>query len=167
MLMMLLFLCVYFQAAAIQSAAACRALRRSCCPRAGAWWETPRGTPAATRAMRTWRMVMIALHSLDHHHYPSPPPPGVRPSLGLAVVPRRLLRPFFPFCGPNLCSISRHASPTPHPCLSSGLVPPPPKKENSNLIPPLVWVLQRITPIHFFNFCCPVTPLLFTALSIL
>lgn len=146
MLMMLLFFCVDFQAAVIQSAAACRAPRRSCCPRAGAWWETPRETPAATRAMRTWRMVMIALHSLDHH-YPRPPPP----SLGLAVVPQRLLRPFFPFCGP----------PTPPllhllPCFSntspmSLLWTSAPPSQNSHLIPPLVWVLQRITPYTFLT----------------
>lgn len=62
---------LYFQAAVIQSAAACRAPRRSCCLRAKAWWETPHATPGATRAMRTWKMVMIASLSLVQH-YPTP-----------------------------------------------------------------------------------------------
>lgn len=56
----------FFQAAVIRSAAACRAPRRSCCRKVGAWWETPRETPAATRATRTWRTVMMAFLSPDH-----------------------------------------------------------------------------------------------------
>lgn len=83
---------LYFQAAVIQSAAACRAPRRSCCLKVGAWWETPRETLGATRAMRTWRMVMMALLSLDHQDprlRPSPPSP-------------------FSCVGLRLCSISCH-----------------------------------------------------------
>lgn len=49
------------QEAATRSAAASRwALRRSCCWTGAAWPETPPGTPAATRAPRTWRTVMTA-----------------------------------------------------------------------------------------------------------
>ena len=81
------------QAAVIRSAAACRAPRRSCSLRDGAWWETPRGTPAATRATRTWRMVMTALLSLDQHYLKDHwELAQLRPSLCLAVTPSP---PFF------------------------------------------------------------------------
>lgn len=95
------------QAAVIRSVAACRAPRRSCCLTVGAWWATPLGTLAATRAMRTWRTVMRTLCRLEPH---SPNRP-----LGVSLVKTRVLI-FYPLCG--LLPLLRHASVTSHSSLS-------------------------------------------------
>lgn len=53
--------CCALQVAATQSeAVSLEAHRRSCSWTGVAFWETPRGTQAATRATRTWRTVMTA-----------------------------------------------------------------------------------------------------------
>ena len=63
------------QEAATQSAAVSpEAPRRSCSWTGAASRETPRGTPAATRATRTWRMVMTAWVAGEHCPAPLPHP---------------------------------------------------------------------------------------------
>lgn len=136
------------QAAVIRSVAACRAPRRSCCLTVGAWWATPLGTLAATRAMRTWRTVMRTLCRLEPHR-PNRPP-------GVSLVSTLVLI-FYPLCG--LLLLLRHASVTSHSslCLHSG---PPPSSQTAapHSFPPE-------SPAALLR--CPVPSTFFTLLSIL
>lgn len=58
--------CALQEAATQREAVSLEAHRRSCSWTDVASWETPRGTPAATRVTRTWRTVMTAWVACEH-----------------------------------------------------------------------------------------------------
>ena len=75
--------CALQEAATQSEAVSPEAPRRSCSWTGAASRETPRGTPAATRATRTWRTVMTAWVACEHCPAPLPHPSLEKDSRGL------------------------------------------------------------------------------------